>query len=99
MSEARPEFTSESAKQFDRFSVGNATLLLSVLNCGCQPYSDVFTYRRWKAQGMQVQKGQKAIKLPLIVRGSVKDPETGKEETFSMRKSSAVFCRCQVKES
>ncbi len=96
MSEARPEFTSESAKQFDRFSVGNAALLLSVLDCSCQPYSDVFTYRRWKAQGFQVQRGEKSIRLPLIYARTEKDPETGEERTTRRRGRSAVFCRCQV---
>ena len=85
------------ARSFERVSVGNATLLLTLLECECQPYQDVFTYRRWKAQGFQVQKGQKAIKLPLIRHYSRTDPDTGEEKHGRMMGRSAVFCRCQVK--
>src|SRR5688572_4710338 len=90
-------FTPETARQFDRYSVANAVTVKQTLPCGCEPYEDVFTYRRWKAQGMQVQKGQKAIKLPLVIRGTRKDDESGEERAFNLLASSAVFCRCQVK--
>ncbi len=43
-------FTRETAKQFDRYSIGNAVTLRQALSCGCEPYRDVFTYRRWQAQ-------------------------------------------------
>ena len=90
-------FTPETARQFDRYSVANAVTVKQSLPCGCEPYEDVFTYRRWKAQGMQVQRGQKAIKLPLVIRGTRKDDESGEERAFKRLASSAVFCRCQVK--
>ena len=89
-------FTPETARHFDRFSVANAATVMGSLECGCEPYVDVFTYRRWQAQGMQVQKGQRSIRLPVIVHGTKKDKETGEESSISMRRTSAVFCRCQV---
>ena len=96
MSSATRTFTPQTARQFDRFSVANAVTVKKSLPCGCEPYVDVFTYRRWKAQGFQVQRGQKAIKLPLIYKLSETDPKTG-ERTESRRiGSAAVFCRCQV---
>jgi hypothetical protein len=90
-------FTPETARQFDRYSVANAVTLKEALPCGCEPYQDVFTYRRWKAQGFQVQRGQKAIRLPLIYRREEKDRETGKETVTRRMGRSAVFCRCQVR--
>ena len=77
--------------------MANAISVKEALPCGCEPYRDVFTYRRWRAQGFQVQKGQKAIRLPLIYQRTEKDPETGEETTTRRMGRSAVFCRCQVK--
>jgi hypothetical protein len=89
--------TAEEARSFDSFSVANAVTVEQALPCGCEPYVDVFTYRRWQAQGMQVQRGEKAIRLPLIYQRTEKDPETGEETTARRMGRSAVFCRCQVK--
>ncbi len=97
MSSNSEPMTADDARRFDRFSVGNAVAVKSALPCGCEPYVDVFTYRRWQAQGMQVQRGEKAIRLPMIYQRSEKDPETGEETTSRRMGSSAVFCRCQVK--
>ena len=97
MATSTPTFTPKTAKQFDRFSVSNAATVKGALPCGCEPYVGVFTYPRWKAQGFQVQRGEKAIRLPLIYQRTKKDPQTG-EETRSRRMGrSAVFCRCQVR--
>ena len=89
-------FTPETARQFDRFSVANAVTVKEALPCGCEPYVDVFTYKRWKAQGFQVQRGEKAIRLPVIYLRREKDRETGEETTTRRTGRSAVFCRCQV---
>ncbi len=96
MGSSTPSFTPETARQFDRYSVANAVAVKQSLPCGCEPYQDVFTYRRWKAQGFQVQRGQKAIKLPLIRHYTRTDPETGEEKHGRMMSRSAVFCRCQI---
>jgi hypothetical protein len=79
--------------------VANAVTLKEALPCGCEPYIDVFAYRRWKAQGFQVQRGEKAIRLPLIYQRAQKDPETGEETVARRMGCSAVFCRCQVRPS
>lgn len=97
MSTSTPTFTPETARQFDRYSVANAVTLKEALPCGCEPYRDVFTYQRWKAQGFQVQRGEKAIRLPLIYQRTEKDPETGEERSTRRMGRSAVFCRCQVR--
>jgi hypothetical protein len=90
-------FTPETARQFDRYSVANAVTVKRALPCGCEPYTQVFTYRRWKAQGFLVQRGEKAIRLPLIYSRTETDPQTGEEQTSRRIGRSAVFCKCQVK--
>ena len=35
--------------------------------CVCKPYQDWFTYKRWRAQGFQVQKGQHGVKLTTYI--------------------------------
>ena len=32
--------------------------------CSCQPYEDWFTYDKWQALGMQVQRGEHGTRLP-----------------------------------
>jgi antirestriction protein ArdC len=64
--------------------------------CSCKPYVDWFTYNRWKAQGMQVQKGEHGVKLTTYPKEEVVDKETGKIKTISRPKTTTVFCRCQV---
>src|SRR5882724_11616053 len=90
-------FTPETARQFDRYSIANAVTVKQSLPCGCEPYVDVFTYRRWKGQGFQVQRGERALRLPLIYSRTETDPQTGEEHTAQRIGRSAVFCRHQVK--
>ncbi len=88
--------SAEQAQMFERFSAANSSIVLSSLSCECSPYDDVFTFNRWKAQGMIVKRGEHGIKLPLIRRIQTED-EAG--TVVSERKilgRSTVFCRCQV---
>ena len=96
--ETRP-MTAGEALSFERYSVANAAAVAEALGCGCRPYQDVFTYRRWRALGQQVQRGEKAIRLPLIYARTETDPETGEQHTRRRMGRSAVFCRCQVQPS
>ncbi len=84
------------ARTFDRYSVGNAARVMSERGCGCEPYVDVFTYKRWQAQGFQVQKGEKSIRIPTIRTVDRKNKQTGESEKVSLRRLSFVFCRHQV---
>ena len=97
MATSTSTFTPETARRFDRYSVANAVTVKEALPCGCEPYVDVFTYRRWRAQGFQVQRAEKAIRLPLIYQRTEKDRETGEQTTSRRMGRSAVFCRCQVR--
>ena len=94
---AREKLTSAQAKTFDRISVANATLVAMNLKCGCEPYQDVFTYGRWQAQGYQVQKGERAISLPLIKNVLKKDEDTEEAVPVRILGRSWVFCRHQVR--
>lgn len=84
------------AVHFDRYSISNAVVVTTALACGCEPYVDVYTYRRWKAQGFQVSKGSKAIKLPQVRTVDVENKKTGEMENRKIFHMSAVFCRHQV---
>ena len=96
MREHSPLMSADQARSFPTYSIANAVTVKEALPCGCEPYVDVFTYRRWKVQGFQVQRGEKAIRLPLIYQRAEKDPESGEKTTCRRMGRSAVFCRCQV---
>ena len=92
-----PTMTATAAKSFGGFSTANAAAVMAALGCGCKPYMDVFTYNRWRAQGRQVAKGEKAIRLPLVTM-VVRQAKGEEPETRRMLTSSAVFCRHQLTE-
>jgi hypothetical protein len=84
------------ATHFDTFSAANAAIV-EANPCTCEAYKDIFTYGRWKAQGMQVQKGEKATKITTYIPIKKDDPTTGEKVIVGRRqRTSAVFCRCQV---
>ena len=91
--------TAVQAQTFDRKSLASEMLLANAAEergCQCQPYVDWFTYNRWQAQGMQVQRATEVghgIKLTTWVQTKDKDGEPGR--TFPKR--TTVFCRCQTK--
>ena len=96
MSTTTRSMTASEARSFDRYSVGNAASVMTALSCGCQPYQDVFTYNRWRAQGFQVQRGQKAIKLPVIITREVEGQDSEEARYIKLLRTTAVFCRHQV---
>jgi len=92
----RRAMSESEAVSFERYSGQNAGIVREALLCNCQPYRDVFTFKRWLAQGYAVKKGEKALRLPLV-----KDVEEAGDdgETVKVRRvlgMSFVFCRCQV---
>ena len=91
-----PDMTPDQARSFQAYSAENATTVVINLDCGCEPYVDVFTYNRWKAQGFQVQKGMKSIKIP-VYGTSTGENDDGEVVTNRYRTVGRVFCKCQVK--
>lgn len=85
-------FTAETATQFERYSEANAEVLHEACP-ECQAYIDWFTYKRWLAQGFQVQRGEHGTKLTILAeRKDKEDPE----KTYKAPWRTTVFCRHQV---
>jgi hypothetical protein len=96
------KMTADDARTFHTFSVSNAARVeehtAEVLGCGCQAYVDVFTFRRWIAQGMVVRKGEKAIRIPVRIPIRKRDKTTGEQAIVgTTAKMVSVFCRHSVK--
>ena len=85
------------ATTFTQRSEAHITILeneATLRGCQCRPYTDWFTYKRWQAQAMQVQKGQKGIKLCTFIEV---EPQDTNDKPKKRPKWYSVFCRCQVK--
>ncbi len=94
----RPAMTAADAQTFSHTSEENALILknIGMLNgCGCQPYVDWFTLKRWNAQGFKIVKGSKSITIQTFVP-LTKLNGSGKEETITIPHNTHVFCRHQV---
>lgn len=97
------KMTATEATTFDRVSLSNAAMAVMQLQHSgackgtCEPYRDIYTFRRWQAQGYTVRKGEHGAKLGVIANRSTEDQETGEVRSFSIKTATTVFCRCQVK--
>lgn len=88
------------ATTFNQMSPENAALVMASLECDCLPYVNVFTYKRWQAQGFQVRRGEKAIcKITVFVRRDKKDDAGEVTSSYTIPKLVSLFCRCQVDET
>jgi len=90
------KMTQEQAQTFSGYSRTNAavlTMTAEAKECQCQPYKDWFTYQRWLAQGYQVKKGERGIKLTTWIPVTEKD-EDGEEVVTGRRPKS--YCEKQV---
>jgi len=88
----RPQMSEQEAKHFNRISEANIKLCMAHFDCGCSPYTDLYTFKRWKAQGYHIKKGEHGLRLPLV---KTLDNEIG-EPVEKLFTSSIVFCRHQV---
>jgi hypothetical protein len=93
-----PAMTANQARSFDSFSVGSTLMAKLALACACEPYVDLFTYKRWLAQGMQVRKGEKSISLPLVKNVEETDDDGEVVKSRRILGTSRLFCRCQTDE-
>ena len=95
------KMTAETATSFERgHSAHHMALLMQAARergCECRAYVDWFTYARWAAQDMQVQKGEHGVKLGVFMQQEVKDENGEVIRRGSRPWVSTVFCRCQVK--
>ena len=95
------KMTAQEATQFEHGQSTGSSMILFLAaqerGCTCEPYKDWFTYKRWKAQGYQVQKGEHGTKLT-VYRPIFKTNDGGEKEQVGTRPwHTTVFCRCQVK--
>ncbi len=97
--------TPDEARSFGRYSLMNAAMAAQELvHAGacdgtCNPYEDIFTYRRWAAQGFQVQKGQHGAHLAIFVEtAKTEKVDDGTEIVTADTRpwSTTVFCFHQV---
>jgi antirestriction protein ArdC len=63
----------------------------------CRAYADIFTFRRWRAQGFIVRKGEKGTTVTTWVAAP---KQKDNEETTDRRrpKRAVLFCRHQVEQ-
>ena len=86
--------TKDEATTFNNFSKVNARILESKCD-DCKAYQDWYTYKRWKAQGEQVAKGQHGVRLTCFYRSKDKNGKEDKTQP-SYPKVATVFCRHQL---
>jgi hypothetical protein len=91
----RKRLTSDEARTLDTTLTKNALIVATTLECRCEPYRDVFTFRRWLAQGQAVRQGEKGLRLLYIGNEEQEGPD-GTVEMKRVKSRSVVFCRCQV---
>ena len=86
----------KEAQSFRQYSKNSVKTILMHRKCGCDPYSDWFTFKRWIAQGKCVKRGEHGIKLLVYTPSETLDDD-GNEVIINKKFYSAwVFCRCQV---
>ena len=91
------KMTATEARTFTATSPENAAFVEEIFTCNCQAYVDIFTYNRWKSQGFQVRKGEKAAKIKTYIPIKNKDDKGNEIVAYMKPRITSVFCRCQVK--
>jgi N-terminal domain of anti-restriction factor ArdC len=80
MSTSIKRLSPEEARRFDHFSVHNAIAAEAACpTLECRAYSDIFTFRRWLAQGYVVKKGERGTKVTTWI--PVPEPDEGEQGT------------------
>jgi hypothetical protein len=100
MSTETSALTSEDARDFTHFSIHNAVQAqLACPEGTCEAYKDIFTFRRWKAQGFYVRRGEKGTRITTWIQKVETDEEGNKNVTGKRPKVAVVFCRHQVEQN
>ena len=88
------EMSPTEARSFPHFSVHNAVAAQSACpEASCEAYLDIFTRRRWAAQGYEVRSGEDGT----VVTTFIATPGSRGEAPADRRKRAILFCRHQVK--
>ncbi len=96
--------TADEARSFSRYSAANATIALlelkarGVCDGTCNPYENIYTFNRWKAQGYTVKKGEHGVGLGIIIPTTKTEVKDGVEVVTESGRpwSTTVFCFHQV---
>ena len=98
MATSEKQLSSEDARSFEHFSVHNAVQAQMACPEGsCEAYRDIFTFRRWRAQGYVVRKGEHGTTITTWIPTSTRNKTEGEEQPTRRRpKRAVVFCRHQV---
>ena len=97
MSMSTTQFSPEEARRFDHFSIHNAVAAEAACPTHeCRAYTDIFTFRRWLAQGYAVKKGERGTKVTTWIPRP--EPEDAEDRVVRRKKSrtAVVYCRHQV---
>jgi antirestriction protein ArdC len=93
MATTTENMSAEDARTFEHFSVHNAVQAqLACPQASCEAYTDIFTYRRWRAQGYAVRKGENGT----VVTTWITTRGRGDGEPKRRPKRAVLFCRHQV---
>jgi hypothetical protein len=96
MSTQSVQMSAEEARTFQHYSALNAARAQQACAEGvCRAYRDIFTYQRWRAQGFQVQRGQKGTPVTTWIITSGAD-DNGDPILVRQAKRTVLFCRHQV---
>ncbi len=97
MSTSTKQLSSAEARRFDHFSVHNAVAAEAVCpTLECRAYTDIFTFRRWRAQGYQVRRGEKGTAVTTWITSPAEDE---KARVVRRPRRAVLFCRHQVEQA
>lgn len=97
MSTRIQQLSPEEARRFEHFSVHNAVAAEAACpTLECRAYADIFTFRRWLAQGYVVKKGEQGTKVTTWIPHVESDGEEGRVARRTRPKTAVLFCRHQV---
>ena len=90
------QMSASEALDFRHFSVRNAVQAqLACPEASCEAYRDIFTRRRWRAQGYAVRKGEQGTVITTWI-STLRGDDDGEDKPARRPKRVFVFCRHQV---
>ena len=96
MSTSTKQMSATEALDFQHFSVHNAVQAqLACPEASCEAYKDIFTRRRWQAQGHVIREGEKGTVITTWITTTRSD-EGDDDKPVRRPKKVLVFCRHQV---
>ena len=96
MSISTNHMSAAEALDFHHFSVHNAVQAqLACPEASCEAYKDIFTRRRWHAQGYAIRDGEKGSAITTWILTPARDEDVGGKPA-RRPKGVFVFCRHQV---